>query len=135
MTELQVPSKDDGLSACGGGDCLEDSIGNGLSWKQVATNKLMNHLQGYILIGDGLKYRKGNGKSRCQEDTNNRSPYRELSGNDSNGYAKKGKGNNTDNSIPPHRNFWVEFHETRMNIIFILQSVAESADNILPEPY
>lgn len=95
----------------------------------------MHHLCGYLLIGDGLKHGKRNGKCGRYNDANDGGPDGELSGNDFDGRTEEGERDNTDNTIPPHRNFRVVLHETRMNVALILQCVAESADDILSEPH
>jgi len=120
MTELQVSCKVDGLAACNEGNGFEDDIGNGSSWKYVTTDELVHSLRGYLLIGDGLKHRKRNGKNHREYDTNDGSPDRELGGNDFDGCAEEGEGNGADEHIPPHGNFRIVLHETRVNVAFVL---------------
>ena len=62
MSKLQVSSKVDGLSSCNYYNCLEDGIGNRMSWKHITSNQFTHHPCGKYLIGYGCKHRKWDGK-------------------------------------------------------------------------
>ena len=63
MAELQVSGEVDGLVACNERNRLEEDIRYGPSWKHVASDKLVHHLCWDLLIGDGLKHGKRDGKN------------------------------------------------------------------------
>jgi len=64
MAKLKVTSKDASLEACNSKG-LEDSVGNGPTWKHVTSNNLIHHLCRDWLISDGLKHTKRDGQSEC----------------------------------------------------------------------
>ena len=113
---------------------LEQDEGNGLSRRDVATQKLGQVVEGEPLVGNGANDAEGNDEAHGEENGNHEGPNGESSGEDLDTDARGDEAEDEEEAVPPHRHLGVRQHETVVYVAALLPRHAELTDDIATVP-
>ena len=135
VTKLHVTSEPNRLVCANKRNAFEDHDGHGFAWKKVASHELGHNAQGDLLVGDRLDDANRDRHARSDEKRDANSPDGKPGGVDLDRGKQKNHHYDSQQPIPPLRNFRICLHKARVDVTLVLQVAPRAFDDVTTVPH